>query len=241
MSVQTPTKKRRGAIAGLVALSAVLLIALTVALYAADYSRAGADAAEAMTRAREDDGSYAFGTGNAGLILYPGGKVADAAYAPLAEAIAARCNIVCVVVRMPLHLAVLEPNAADHAMARFPDIRTWYVGGHSLGGVIAASYAAAHPDTVSGVVLLAAYSTEPLSMPVLSVYGQKDTVLNREKYRLYRDNLPRGYTELEIPGGNHAGFGDYGAQDGDTAADVGNAAQWAITADAVADWLSGLN
>jgi len=98
----------------------------------------------------------------AGLIFYPGGKVEHTAYAPLLRACAEQ-GILCVLVRMPCNLAVLNINGADGIRERFPEIDRWYIGGHSLGGAMAASYAAEHVGELDGLVLLAAYSTEDLT------------------------------------------------------------------------------
>ena len=40
-------------------------------------------------------------------------------------------------------------------------------------------------------------------------------MLNMEKYAEYKRNLPAALEEHIIEGGCHAGFGSYGAQDGD--------------------------
>ena len=103
---------------------------------------------------------------------------------------------------------------------RFSEVTDWYIGGHSLGGAMAASYAAKHTDELDGLVLLAAYSTADLTdsgLRVYAAYGSEDGVLNREKYEADRINLPQNTTETVIDGGCHAGFGSYGAQKGDGA------------------------
>ena len=153
----------------------------------------------------------------AGLIFYPGGKVEHTAYAPLLRACAER-GVLCVLIRMPFNLAVFNINGANGIPEQFPDVDHWYLGGHSLGGAMAASYAADHADELDGLVLLAAYSTRDLTgsgLAVLSVYGSEDGVLDLAKYEQYRSNLPAGTSEVVIDGGCHAGFGRYGAQTGD--------------------------
>lgn len=152
-----------------------------------------------------------------GFIFYPGGKVEHTAYAPLLRSLAEE-GILCVVVEMPFRLAVLDVNAADGIQDMFPQVENWYIGGHSLGGSMAASYAAAHEDMYAGLVLLAAYSTEDLSdsdLQVLSIYGTEDKVLNMEKYEEYYHNLPNSTKEFVVEGGCHAYFGSYGEQKGD--------------------------
>ena len=143
------------------------------------------------------------------LIFYPGAKVAPEAYLPLLTTLAAD-GIDCFLVRMPLHMAFLNMNAAADIQTAYA-YDSWYLGGHSLGGAMAANYAAEHAESLDGVILLAAYSTKPLpdSLPVLSVYGTEDGVLNRANYEKNLANVPN-LQEVVIEGGNHAQFGSYG-------------------------------
>ena len=136
----------------------------------------------------------------------------NTAYAPLLHKLANK-GILCVLVKMPCNLAVLDMNAADGIPEDFPEVNSWYIGGHSLGGAMAASYAAKYTDELDGLILLAAYSTAALTnsnLRVYSTYGSEDGVLNREKYEADRSNLPANTTEVVIDGGCHAGFGSYG-------------------------------
>lgn len=152
-----------------------------------------------------------------GLIFYPGGFVEHTAYAPLLRSLAEE-GWLCVLTEMPFDLAVLNMNAADGIRERFPQVDSWAIGGHSLGGAMAASYAAGHAEDFDALVLLAAYATEDLNgtdMTVYSIYGSEDQVLNRDKYAQYRKNLPANTIEVVLEGGNHAQFGDYGHQKGD--------------------------
>lgn len=176
-----------------------------------------------------------------GLIFYPGGLVDHQAYAPLMQALA-REGVLCVVPRMPLALAVLDMNAADGITARYPQVDRWAIGGHSLGGAMAASYAADHGEDFSALVLLAAYATAKLpdSLSVVSVFGDADGVLNREKYAQYRSNLPADAHEILLSGGNHAQFGDYGEQKGDGAAAISAGDQIARTVQAILPLLTGV-
>lgn len=167
-----------------------------------------------------------------GFIFYPGGKVEHTAYIPLMRALA-RMGILCIIEKMPFRLAVFDINAADGVTEKYPQITSWYIGGHSLGGAMAASYAKTHANALNGVVLLAAYSTENLQnsgLRVLSIYGDKDGVLDHEKYQSRLSNLPTDYTEKIIEGGNHAYFGMYGNQNGDGVATIENGYQIILTA-----------
>ena len=200
------------------------ILAAACLWYVSDYYHALPEAAAAL---QSGDGVTVTTQGNitafvpdtpaAGLIFYPGGKVEASAYAPLLRAYAEQ-DILCLLVEMPCNLAVLNMNGADGLQARYPGVEHWYLGGHSLGGAMAASYAAKHADAFDGLVLLAAYSTADLShsgLAVYSVYGTEDGVMNREKYETYRPNLPADVRETVLPGGCHALFGCYGAQAGD--------------------------
>ena len=189
--------------------------------YVADYYRADEAAVAAMAdvRAAQNGNTVAFIPEDAetGFIFYPGGKVEYTAYAPLMRALADE-GVLCVLTGMPLNLAVLDMNAADGIPQQYPQVQKWYIGGHSLGGSMAASHAAKNADRYEGLVLLASYSTADLSasgMEVISVYGSEDGVLNMEKYEENKGNLPADFEEYVIEGGCHAGFGSYGAQDGD--------------------------
>ena len=191
----------------------------------------------------EPDGTIVFSPEGAtkGLIFYPGGKVEYTSYIPLMQACAEE-GILCVLLEMPFNLAVLDANAADGVKEEYPHITEWYIGGHSLGGSMAASYAAKNADELAGLVLLASYSTADLSesgLSVLSVYGSEDGVLNMEKYEKYSENLPHGFDEYVIEGGCHAYFGVYGAQAGDGTPSVTNKEQIDITAEKISEFING--
>jgi pimeloyl-ACP methyl ester carboxylesterase len=108
----------------------------------------------------------------------------------------------------------------------------WYVGGHSLGGVMAADFAAKQAAELRGLVLLASYPTGDLapSLRVLSISGSEDGVLNREKLEAGTRYLPEDAVLQVSPGGNHAQFGSYGPQKGDGEPRISPAEQWAETA-----------
>jgi dienelactone hydrolase len=151
-------------------------------------------------------------------------------------------GVLCVLVEMPFNLAVFNMNAADGVTDRYPEVDMWYIGGHSLGGAMAAAYVADHSDEYDGLVLLGAYSTADLKgtgLDVLSVFGSEDKVMDREKYDESKSNLPDGFAEIIIEGGCHAYFGMYGVQDGDGEPKITNEEQIYITADAVYEMMIG--
>ena len=246
MKILTSCKRKRIII--LIMVVAVLFAAC--AIYLSDYYHADMSAIEDMEFASElsvesetwEDGTLVFTPEEAetGLIFYPGGKVEYLAYQPLMQAFAAE-GILCVLVEMPFNLAVLDVDAADGIQEEFPEIEEWYIGGHSLGGSMAASYVADHTDEYEGLVLLASYSTAELAdsrLNVISIYGSEDEVLNREKYEKNRSNLPADFTEYVIDGGCHAYFGVYGHQEGDGTPTISNQQQIELTAQQLADWIT---
>jgi len=168
-------------------------------------------------------------TFSTGLILYPGGLVPPRAYAPLARELAAAGYPVWLV-PMPLHLAVLGSGRAAEIIQQYPAISHWVVGGHSLGGAMAARFAAQDEYPVKGLVLLASYPSESDSLrgenlPVLSIYGSEDGLASPDVIRQHSARLPEDTVYLELQGGNHAQFGWYGQQDGDGQAKISRESQ----------------
>ena len=168
------------------------------------------------------------GPAGTGLIVYPGGKVSAAAYAPLAREIAARGYLV-EIVPMPLNLAVLGIDRARAIIEAHPEIRHWAIGGHSLGGAMAAQYAAGD-ERIEGLALWAAYSATDLSardLRVLVIYGSLDAgaagFVSAERLA----NLPGNPTVIVIPGGNHEQMGWYTGQPNDPPATIGREGQQA--------------
>jgi hypothetical protein len=180
---------------------------------------------------------------DAGFIFYPGARVDYRAYAPVLRQIAEGGTFVAVV-KVTLNLAFFEVNAADKVISEHPEISLWAVGGHSLGGVAASSYASAHPDLVSGVVLWASYpaddSLKRLNIPVLSVYGSNDGLAGSDRIELSRALLPDATLYFVIEGGNHAQFGAYGEQSGDRPASISAEEQWRQTAEVTLKFLESL-
>ncbi|MBE6557427.1 MAG: alpha/beta hydrolase [Ruminococcaceae bacterium] len=229
--------------------SIVLAIAVLIgacAIYLGDYYKADAEAIAAFlpqgnTWKEEPNGSLVFEPdgATAGLIFYPGGKVEHAAYIPLMQACAEK-GIFCIIAEMPFHLAVFDINAADGIQKEYPQIENWYIGGHSLGGSMAASYLEKHTDEYEGLILLGSYSTADLSdaeLEVLSIYGSEDQVLNREKYKDNISHLPKDFKEIVLEGGCHAYFGIYGTQDGDGTPSISNSEQILRTAEYIAQMI----
>jgi len=170
-----------------------------------------------------------------GFIFYPGGRVDYRAYAPVLHQIAEQGYLVAIV-QVNLNLAFFDVNAADGVVSEYPSIQHWVVGGHSLGGVAAASYASAHPDVVDGVVFWASYPSDDSlkfsNISVLSIYASNDGVATGDKIEASKVLLPPQTEYVLVEGGNHAQFGAYGSQSGDNPASIPAGEQWTQVADA---------
>lgn len=215
----------------LVLVAALVLLAGLFFWYVSDYYRAE-DTALAV--AAQGDGiaiqenltilSPSYPTDTA-VIFYPGAKVEGAAYLPLLDQIR-QLGVTCILVEMPFRMAIFDVDAAQAVMDQFPAIDHWYLAGHSMGGAMASKFAAAHPEEVDGLILLGAYLYGDYPPEdTLTIYGS----LNQS----VEDKLD--YTEhvVEIEGGNHAQFGNYGLQKGDPPAAISAAEQQAQAVDAI--------
>ena len=231
----------RGALlsAALLFTAAAAFFAWLCSCYHADAAALAALSSRDTVTVEKESGVWHFdGPGeDTALIFYPGARVEAAAYAPLLLRLA-EGGADSFLVEMPFHLALFDRNAADRIIGKYR-YESWILAGHSLGGVMASDYAGAHPEQVKGLLLLAAYPAGELDgkLDFLSVYGDRDGVLNRERYEKSRVFWPRGAQELVIPGGNHAGFGSYGPQRGDGEAALSAQEQQELTAAAVLRWI----
>lgn len=179
-----------------------------------------------------------------GFIFYPGGRVDAHSYAPPARAIAEEGYLV-VIPPMPLNLAVFNPSAADAIIAAHDEVTTWVIGGHSLGGAMAANYVYNHPGLMAGLILWASYPAENNSLAdhtdlfVLSVYGTEDG--QADELAAAAERLPSDTIWTVIEGGNHAQFGWYGRQPGDGEATISRADQQADVVQATIALLSSVS
>jgi predicted alpha/beta-hydrolase family hydrolase len=179
-----------------------------------------------------------------GLIIYPGARVDPRAYAPIARSVAAQGYLV-VIVPMPLNLAVFGANRAAAVIQAFPDIQHWVIGGHSLGGSMAALYADNHRDQINGLVLWASYpannnNLSDSTIKVASIYGTQDGLATKDKIDTSRVLLPADTTWVPIEGGNHGQFGWYGDQPGDNPATISRQDQQAQIIQATLDLLKSV-
>lgn len=163
------------------------------------------------------------------IIFYPGAKVETIAYLPLLDQIRQN-GITCILVDMPFHMAFFDSNAAQRVIDEFSEIEHWYIAGHSLGGAMASQFAAKHPDELDGLILLGAYIYGDYPPEnTLTIYGSLNQSV--EDHLTYTENV------VEIEGGNHAQFGNYGPQKGDLPATISSEEQQAQTVDAIEEFI----
>lgn len=170
-------------------------------------------------------------SGSAGLVFFPGGMVQLKAYAPLARAIA-REGFPVVLVRLPF-LGRHAPGVGRQAevievvVQRIgrDTLRVWAIAGHSFGGSLAARFAYRHPGRTAALILIGTTHPRDLDLsgagyPVARIYGTRDGVAPESRMRETARNLPPDAMLVAVEGGNHAQFGYYGPQLGDSRATI---------------------
>lgn len=201
-----------------------IIILVIVGIYLNTYYKADKSVYDLIKNSNVDikenkDGYLFDGEGKDNFIIfYPGAKVEAISYAPLLIELANN-DIDCYLVKMPFNIAILNSNAADKIIKNYK-YKNYYMMGHSLGGAMASVYTANNEDKINGLILLAAYSTKKIkSTDTLSIYGDKDNVLNKENYNKNKKNI-NNMTEYIIEGANHSGYAYYGEQKGDNASTI---------------------
>lgn len=227
----------------LIPLLLVLVLVVWVYVYLNDYYKADIKSINAfmdinnVSKKMLEDNTIIYENDNnsVGLIFYPGAKVEYTSYKPLMKELASK-GVTTVLLEMPFNLAIFDKDAANRVKEQLPNIKTWYIAGHSLGGTIAAKHVCSNVEEYEGLILIAAYSTCDLSkedIKTMTIYGTKDKVLSMEKYEEKKSLLPSTFNEVVIEGGNHAQFGMYGIQRGDGEATINNVEQINMTANEI--------
>jgi pimeloyl-ACP methyl ester carboxylesterase len=177
-----------------------------------------------------------------GFMFLPGGLVDPHAYLTLMQKVAGD-SIPVVIPKFSANLGILELSKYRSLMNKYPDIGTWYIGGHSLGGIVALNAIKNDPERFMGLILLGVYPSESFAISdwnknVLSIYAENDHLSTVEEIENGVSLLPPAnfITDIDaldtlnsaipqtiyyyIQGGNHSQFGDYGSQEGDGIAQI---------------------
>lgn len=221
----------------------ILALVAVAAFVYIDYSTYDAvDVEGAMSRATDENTYYHFShdDAKANLVFYPGGFVEPEAYAVFARELSL-IGLNVFVMRMPLNLAILKSDAALEIKDR--NDLPFILAGHSLGGAAATIFLNRHPSFTDILILLAAYPASSselfeIDLSVLSIYGNKDGVLDFDALENTKNLLPEDTIYHEIEGGNHAYFGNYGEQKGDGTASITRKKQREQTIRAIEEFLA---
>lgn len=202
------------------------------------------------------------GGADKGFLFYPGGLVDANAYVPWCDQlVSARPDVLVLIVKMPLNLAVFSPEKGLKFKEKHSGIERWIIGGHSLGGSMAARVVHKHPDAFRGLVFLGAYPAESDGLStwngnVLSLSAEHDGLCTPDKIESHKSLLPQPYpmgspTDIppanqaytayyQIPGGNHAQFGSYGPQKEDGEPTITRDEQHAVLISSISQFIQAL-
>lgn len=181
---------------------------------------------------------------NKGLIIYPGTRVNSEAYSVLAREIA-EDGILVVLAQMPLDLSVLAIDRADNIIENYPNVTSWSISGHSMGGAMAAFYTNDNREKIDGLIMLASYPSESTdlsdsSIKVLSLYGSEDRIASEHEVMEKVSLFPTDTEYFKINGGNHSGFGYYGEQKGDGEHIISRDEQHKVLSDKITQFINDL-
>ena len=236
MNKNPMSRRKKWLVSGGVVLLVLAILAGVFFCYVSDYYRA-----EDVALAVLDQGSGITVQDNltilspaaptdTAMIFYPGAKVEAEAYLPLLDQIR-QTGITCILVHMPFHMAIFDANAAEDVIDQFPAFQHWYIAGHSMGGAMASQFASDHPDQIDGLILMGAYLYGDYpAEKTLTIYGSLNQSV--EDQIDYTENI------VEIEGGNHAQFGNYGPQKGDLPAAISAEEQQKQTVAAIEAFLA---
>jgi len=149
----------------------------------------------------------------AGVVFYQGGRCDPRAYAPVLKPLA-RAGYHVFVPQMALRLAVTGMQRAGGIVAAHPGISRWVIGGHSMGGAMAAAFVYKNPGVFDGLFFLASYASAMHAMPdstlpMTMIYGTLDDVTRKSEFEASSERLPPHTRFVPIEGGDHYQFGSF--------------------------------
>jgi pimeloyl-ACP methyl ester carboxylesterase len=171
---------------------------------------------DGYTSAEEQDGGLIFTPAQSngyGITIMHGALIKPQSYAKSAAFFAARGYTV----YLPYGPGRMSIAAVDSTARRLNDfdIEKWFFIGHSMGGMASLEIVAKNPTNILGIALWATampadYSA--IDKPVLFIWGDTDGLLQPERFRLAKENLPKSATYLTLEGANHKNFAMYSHQ-----------------------------
>jgi pimeloyl-ACP methyl ester carboxylesterase len=178
----------------------------------------------------------------AGLLFHPGGYVDPESYARIISAVAEQ-GIFCVILCNRHRTPIADRFAADRVMAAYPDIKQWFIGGHSQGGAVSTLYTRDRPDEKRqiGLIYLGCYvldrhSLSDRALPTLNIWGSNDG--HADKFEPNEKNLPQPAHCIKIEGGNHRQFAHYGLHFGDGEATISREEQQTLAIAAISEFIN---
>lgn len=219
-----------------IVLSSIAILILGFLFYTSNYYRADETAVKLLDSDNVSNKNEVIEINNKknvkiGIIFYPGAKVEYTSYLPILNKLSNQTDAKVFLIKMPFNLAVLNPNAANNIIEDNKDIKKWYIAGHSMGGAMASKYASNHKEKIEGLILLGAYIYGDYpEEKTLTIYGEYNSSVKKKID--YSKNI------VEIKGGNHAQFGNYGKQKGDEEARIKSDEQQDIAIDNIVKFIN---
>lgn len=184
---------------------------------------------------KSSNGLFIDSAGNdTAIIFYPGAKVEYTSYLPILTDLAGE-GIDSYLVEMPFNLAFMGANSADEIIEN-TNYTHYFMAGHSLGGAMAGKYVNQTSNNITGLIYLSAHIEQEIDIPILSIRGTNDGIINLESYQKAKPMM-KNLTEVLIEGGNHAQFGYYGNQSGDGNATITPESQQHQSEDAIVKFI----
>lgn len=153
------------------------------------------------------------------FIFYPGGLVRPQAYEWLGVALAEE-GVRTIIPVFQFDLAITSPNRANKFIELMEGYDKVVLGGHSLGGAMAARYTLKNADKLDGLVLMGAFSAgsddlSSLTLPIQVQAAEHDALATLGEVQEGMQRLPANSELVVIQGAVHSFFGRYGPQKND--------------------------
>jgi len=190
-------------------IAGIAVFILSVLFY---YNKPFPEAQEIAEKMAVVDGDYWFyGESRVGFILFTGAQTDERAYAYIANLLHEEGYSV-VIPKQPFQMSAFGAKHGMEIIESHSEVEKWILVGHSLGGMPASRIAAAKPDRVIGVALLATYASVDLSgldISAIRITAENDGIMNNDRMDGFKNHLPEDSATIMIRGANHQGFAAY--------------------------------